>query len=276
MIKRLLLFFGMMSCVLAIAGCSAQKKPGEADSDQRAENAANNVSPEPEQTPPAEAVTTAFPVEPEQTSPPEDIFDRIPTEGNVWKINEMERTYGIRPHTSADFKRIFHEMTREDVLNYFGMELDLADFLPELHEDPDAKYGFYEYQLAGSSTGIEPRCHFYYHGDETYPGYFDAWTQEITVGFEEGSLSYYSSVDYYLSEELSNNWEPEVSVVQGQKVRIVHVTVKREEVVYAQYYFADFLNRNLGVTIEALRMEEEDIKKVIEYLVFYALKREEA
>ncbi len=155
------------------------------------------------------------------------------------------------------------------------MKLDLSDFLPYLQESRDQKYGFYEYILgSGDSTGIEPQESFYYCDKESLSMYPEQWAQYVMVDFSKDSLPAFSNLKARFSEEFRNHWEPEISVIQGQEVRIVHFTVKREDVVYGQYYFADFLDHNLGITIEALGMEWEDVKKVIEYLVFYALERE--
>ena len=165
-------------------------------------------------------------------------------------------------------------MTREEVLAYFDMELDLTGILPDyMYEDSEQEYGFEEYLYDDGSNEIVPECGFSYISDEGGRGvWWELAKQFLYVEFREYGIPF-PNVYAEIPEECRAG-EIEMSRIQGQDVRIVRCTVKRESVEYGEYYVADFMSGDLGVAITARGMDWETVQKTIEYLVYYALQRE--
>lgn len=161
-------------------------------------------------------------------------------------VNEIDGTDNdlLFVYTSFNLKEeSFKEMTRDDVLDYFGITLDISDILPDLQEDPDSHYGFYSF---GDGSLFEEES-FVYQSDRG---------QIVTIILYKKKVPISSIMESYTQEM-------EISEIAGHDVIILHLQNHND----VDTYYAKFAMDDLGVIVIAKNMALNDFIILLEYAV---------
>lgn len=172
----------------------------------------------------------------------EDIESNTPNIMDI-QINEINSNhlaiYSMLPRDLDTFE----SMTREEVLNYFGITLDLSTILPNMHEVESTRYGFYHF----GDGSIYDDFTFRYIGGETQQ------TVNITLSGSGSYMSIIKEEDKYVLEK---------SILNDKEILIVHYTNS----IGSSTYCAEFIDGDLGVTVKTEDCPVEDLIRTLEYL----------
>lgn len=167
-------------------------------------------------------------------------------ETHIVNVNDIEAADTIKLFTNSMFdsgEDNFKEMSKEDVLTYFGLELDISSILSNMSENTDEKYGFYEF----ADGSIFAQQSFLYQSNEG---------QILKIIIQKDKLPVFP-----LSEAYGH--EMETSKLFMQDLLIAHyINLDGKDT-----YYAEMLNDNLGTVIISEDLALDDFLLVIEYLI---------
>lgn len=161
-------------------------------------------------------------------------------------INEVE-TMNIEKIFSSNMVNLsednYKEMSREEIIEYFGIELDISNILPDYHEDSDSRYGFYGFP----DGSILDQQSFIYMTDKE---------QKLTITIRKNRLPINALVETY-------RFDMESSRILDSDVMVIHYI----DINGIDIYYAEMIANNLGVTITAKGMELEELSLVLNYIL---------
>lgn len=189
----------------------------------------------------SDGVLLLYPIEtlPHQT---EELQSSMPGIVEI-EINEISSDYFSAQGMFAFYPDKFEDMTRDEILDHFGIVLDLSTVLPNMREAEDTRYGLY-YLGDGSVF------------DEFTFEYIDIETcQRIDILFSNGGL-HISMINEAYEHGLQK------SMLYDKEILIAHYT----DIVDISTYYAEFTDGNLGVVVVAKDCSVEDFIRTLEYL----------
>lgn len=225
-------FLGIFCCIL-LAGCSGKA------------NNTNNVEINAYEEKTTNTMQDSL-VEESETSNTTHNNSFKDSEANIISINEIETEDILNLFAKNMFdpgEENFKEMSQEDVLEYFGIELDINSVLSNMYESPEQRYGFYEFPYGG----IFAQQSFTYQSDEG---------QILKIIIRKNGLPIYAFTEAYLHEM-------ETSTMYKQDIIIAHYI----NLDGADTYHAEMVNENMGTVIITEDLALDDFMSVIEYLV---------
>lgn len=163
----------------------------------------------------------------------------LQSEPNIY-INEID-TEPLLSGSMPDLgEENFQEMTREEVLNYFGVELAMEIVLPDMTEVGEGRYGFY--QFADGSV-LDQQAFSFQSAEET-----------LHIVMRGEKLPIHS---------LGNSSEFDISEIFGHEALLIHFTDASGK----DIYYAESITDKVGMTIHYRGNSEEDFVKIVEYLL---------
>lgn len=176
----------------------------------------------------------------------EDMDAGKSTEGNFMIIHEVETAdvVSLYNNNMVNLREdYFKEMTRNDILDYFGMELDISSIYSDFSEEDDARYGIYEFP-DGSTYD---RQTFHYQNKDG---------QVIKIIMQKSKLPMNLLKEMY-AQEMGK------SKVAGCDVTVLHYISSNG----VDTYYAEFVVNDVGVAIKTEGIAIEDFTSILTYVI---------
>lgn len=159
------------------------------------------------------------------------------------QINEISPNYFEPQGMFALIGENFEEMTRDEILNYFGVVLDLSSVMPNMRECENTRYGFYHF----GDGSIFGQFAFNYVDDKTH--------QTLSIVLRNGGLPTTMIIEAY-------HHGLQKSMLCGKEVMVAHYI----DLEGNSKYYAEFSDGDLGVMVTAEGCLIEDFVRTLEYL----------
>lgn len=159
------------------------------------------------------------------------------------QINEIDTSYFVSQGMFDPGEESFEEMNRDEILDYFGVSIDLSEIMPNMHEDEDTRYGLYHF----GDGSILNQFAFNYIDDETH--------QTMSIILRNKGMPI-TMINEAYEHELQK------TMLYDKEVMIAHYT----DFAGISTYYAEFSNGDLGVMITAGGCPIEDFIRTLEYL----------
>lgn len=176
----------------------------------------------------------------------EDVLDESVEETQDMYINEIEITEAAQLFKSNMFclsVENFNKMTRDETLQYFGVNLDISSVLPNFQEDSDSQYGIFKFP----DGSVFDQQTFIYRGEQE---------QTLRITMRKDMLPASSLVEAYAQELVE-------SKVMGQDVIVARYINKNG----SEAYYAESVLDNLGVMVTTEDMTLDDFTAVLVYFI---------
>ncbi len=159
------------------------------------------------------------------------------------QINEISPDYFESHSMLPMIIENFESMTRSEVLDHFGISLDLSTIMPNMHEVENVCYGFYHFE----DGSIFDQFTFQYEDRIS--------NKVLDVTLSNGGLPISMINEAY-------KYELQKSVLNGKEMLIAHYTSSMG----ISTYYAEFSDGELGVMVTTGGCSYEDFVRVLKYL----------
>ena len=145
---------------------------------------------------------------------------------------------------SSVFPDNYHEYTKEELFDYYGIEFDISSVFPDMIEENTGSYGIFKF-----SDGSDMQGHNF------------IWANPI--GNEKVSIEIIKDgAPKSDNTQVTNDSAPLASTISGENVNIFRFDSDEQS-----GYYAEFVHKSLGFTVYGYNFDKDDFVRILSYLI---------
>ena len=138
----------------------------------------------------------------------------------------------------------YHEYTKEELFDYYGIEFDISSVFPDMIEENTGSYGIFKF-----SDGSDMQGHNF------------IWANPI--GNEKVSIEIIKDgAPKSDNTQVTNDSAPLASTISGENVNIFRFDSDEQS-----GYYAEFVHKSLGFTVYGYNFDKDDFVRILSYLI---------